>query len=165
MNTFLFDASALIKRYANEAGTALVDHLFASADPSRLVCLMLGAAEVAAALARKRNGGVITMPVFAAAMAQLRVEVIDATDVAKLPADNALVINSLPFTDQYAINATDAVVLRAALDLAAHLRLGGSDLVLVSSDQRLLKAARAEGLLAFDPETETEAVLNALLTR
>src|SRR5439155_2610612 len=128
------DASALIKRYTNEVGAVLVDLLFASADPTRLMCLMLGVAEVAAALARKRNGGVITAPAFAAAMTQLRAEVIDATDFAKLPADNALINNSLVLTNKYAVNATDAVVLRVALDLAAHLRLGGDDLVLVSSD-------------------------------
>jgi predicted nucleic acid-binding protein len=163
MNSSLFDASALIKRYTNEVGAALVDHFFASADPTRLVCLMLGVAEVAAVLARKRNGGLITAPVFAAMMTQFRAEVIEAADFAKLPADNALINSSLALSDQYAINATDAIILRAALDLAAYLRLGGDDLVLVSSDQRLLKAAQAEGLLAFDPETQTEAALNALL--
>lgn len=163
MNSFLLDASAMAKRYTNEVGATAVDYLFANAARTRLVCLMLGAAEVAAVLARKRNGGLITAPAFAAAMTQLRAELLDAADFAKLPADNALINSAIPLLDRYAVNATDAVVLRAALDLAAHLRLGGDDLVLVTSDQRLLKAGQAEGLLIFNPETQTEAALHLLL--
>jgi len=37
-------------------------------------------------------------------------------------------------------------------------------LVLVTSDQRLLRAAQAEGVLTFDPTTQTESDLDALLT-
>jgi hypothetical protein len=62
-----------------------------------------------------------------------------------------------------AINATDAVLLRLAIDLAARLRVDGDDLVLVASDKRLQRAAQAEGLLAFDPETQTETELGVLL--
>jgi len=43
------------------------------------------------------------------------------------------------------------------------LRAGGNDLVLVAADHRLLKAARAEGVLAFDPEAQTQPDLDALL--
>jgi predicted nucleic acid-binding protein len=57
MPAFLLDASALVKRYANETGSAVVDYLFAHTARDRLMCLMLGAAEVAAALVRKPNGG------------------------------------------------------------------------------------------------------------
>jgi hypothetical protein len=65
--------------------------------------------------------------------------------------------------DKYAINAHDAIVLQTALDLVAQWRTDGNTLVLVASDQRLLKAAQAEGLLTFDPETQREAELDALL--
>ena len=39
---------------------------------------------------------------------------------------------------------------------------GGSDkneLVLIASDQRLLRAAQTEGLLCFNPETDSQQVL------
>ena len=39
----------------------------------------------------------------------------------------------------------------------------GDDLVLVTSDQRLLRAAQVEGVLTFNPETQTEGDLDALL--
>jgi predicted nucleic acid-binding protein len=160
---FLLDASALTKRYANEPGTALVDYLFSHVAHRRLLSLMLGIAEVAATLARKRNSGLITPAAFSSAMSQLWRELIDAPEVTKLSADNPRINSSIPFSSIYAINATDALVLYLAVTLANQLRAIGNDLVLVASDQRLLKAAQAEGLLTFDPETETEAVLDALL--
>ena len=38
-----------------------------------------------------------------------------------------------------------------------------NSLVLVVTDRRLLRAAQAEGLLTFDPETQTQAELDAFL--
>ena len=64
---------------------------------------------------------------------------------------------------KHSINATDGVVLRVALDLAQHLRVPGDDLVLVSSDKRLLHSAQAEGLLAFNPESQDQATMAALV--
>jgi hypothetical protein len=127
------------------------------------MCLMLGAAEVAAALVRKRNGNRITPAMFAASMTQLRSEAIDAAAVTILPADNPLINRSVPLSEIHAINATDAVLLRAVIDAATQLRTFGNDLVLLESDLRLLRAAQSEGLLTFNPETETEADLDALL--
>jgi hypothetical protein len=58
---------------------------------------------------------------------------------------------------------TDAILLRSALDLAANLRARGDDLVLVASGGRLQRAAQAEGLIVFNPETQTSADLDLLL--
>ena len=59
--------------------------------------------------------------------------------------------------------ATDAILLRSAIDLAAILRMQGEDLILVASDQRLLRAAKNEGIAIFNPEVQTVADFNALL--
>jgi hypothetical protein len=67
------------------------------------------------------------------------------------------------FQDAYAVNATDAVLVQAALDYAASLRAHADDLAVVLSDQRLRKACLSEGLLAFDPETQSQADLDALI--
>jgi hypothetical protein len=39
------------------------------------------------------------------------------------------------------------------LDLATRLQPAGDSVVLVTADRRLLRAAQAEGLLTYDPET------------
>jgi hypothetical protein len=64
--------------------------------------------------------------------------------------------------EQHALNATDALVLCSALDVAGVLHGAGDNLVLVASDTRLLRAAQAEGLTTFNPETDTPAQLDAL---
>ncbi|HZT80878.1 MAG TPA: type II toxin-antitoxin system VapC family toxin [Gemmataceae bacterium] len=154
MNFFLFDGSALVKRYAPEPGKPLMDRLFTITSRDRLICLMIGGAEVAAALVRKRNSGAISPASFATVMADLRAEVLDALDLRKPESDNLLIGASIPLLDRHGINATDAVALQAALQLATELRAGGDDLVPVATDRRLLRAAQAEGLLTFDPETQ-----------
>ncbi len=163
MNFFLFDGNALVKRYVVEPGKPLVDRLFALVTRDRFLCLMLGGAEVAAALVRKRNGGVISPADFAVAMKELRAEVLDAPDFTKPVSDNQLIDASIPLLDKHSINATDAVVLQAALQLAVQARAVGDDLALVACDRRLLRAAQAEGLLTFDPENQTQAELATLL--
>jgi predicted nucleic acid-binding protein len=163
MNRFLLDASALVKPYAPERGTPLMQHLFTRAARDRLTCLLLGAAEVVAALVRKRNSGRISPAAFVAAMNQLHADVIRAADFQKLSATDALIDGSLPLLERYAINSSDALALQAALDLAPALRAAGNNILLVASDQRLLKAAQAERLLTFDPETQSQADLDALI--
>ena len=65
---------------------------------------------------------------------------------------------------KHSINSTDAVLLQVAMDVAEYLRIGGDKLALVSSDQRLLGAAKAEGLLTFNPEREPLLVLAGHVT-
>ncbi|HEX5270826.1 MAG TPA: type II toxin-antitoxin system VapC family toxin [Gemmataceae bacterium] len=163
MNFFLFDGSALVKRYLPEPGKPLVDRLFAVVTRDRLLSLMIGGAEVAAAIARKRNGGAISRITFRVAMADLRAEGLNAADFTKPPADNMAINASIPLIDTHAINATDAVVLYVALQFAVQFRAAGDDLVLVACDRRLLRAAQAEGLLTFDPENQTQAELDVLV--
>jgi uncharacterized protein (DUF934 family) len=74
-----------------------------------------------------------------------------------------LVFRAVPLILTHSINSTDAILLRSALDFAGQLRAAGHDLVLVVSDRRLLAAARAEGLATFNPETDANADLDALL--
>ena len=67
------------------------------------------------------------------------------------------------FIDTYPINSTDAYILQCTLDEADKLRTAGDDLILVSSDGRLLTAAKKERLLTFDPENDTQIDLDVLI--
>jgi predicted nucleic acid-binding protein len=163
MNSFLLDASALAKRYTLESGYPLVDYLFAQVKVSRLSCLLLGAGEVISVFVRKKNGGQISRIVFAQAMADFTAEVIQAGDFGKIEPDRTQVIDSWPLIEKHALNATDAVVLRVAMDRAEELRSQHQDLVLVAADVRLLRAAQSEGLATFNPETDAQTSLEALI--
>jgi predicted nucleic acid-binding protein len=164
MTSFFLDASALAKRYSLETGSAHIDYLFDHVSYERLICLMLGVAEVASVLVRKRNSGLLSAIAFSQSMTNLVSEIVDHDELNTLPIDNDLIAAAIPLIERYALNSTDAVVLRLALELATQLRADGHDLVLVAADQRLLRAAQAERLLSFDPEAQTETDLDGLLS-
>ena len=162
MYYFYFDASALVKRYTEEIGSDNVDFIFANVPLNQLVCLNFGAAEVFWICVRKRNDRRITPHEFSQAIGHLNREVIaEDSDLTTLPVHKLLVWASMNLIETYTINSTDAIVLRSALDLVISLRNVGDELVLVASDQRLLRAARAEGLLCFNPETDPQQALMA----
>lgn len=161
--TFYFDASALGKRYAPEIGTAVVNCLFEHVPHERITCLTLGSAEVISVLVRKRNRGDIAGDLFDQACRDMEAEILHATDLRTQEARDALVVSAMPLIQQHSINSTDAVVLRSALDVAAVLQVMGDDVVLIASDLRLLRAARAEGLTVFNPETDPQSQLDALI--
>ena len=95
-------------------------------------------------------------------MTDFRSEVIDAASFTKIPATDSLVNAAASLVEKHSLNATDAVILRSVLDLVTVLRGTGDDLVLVTSDRRLLRAAQVEGVLTFNPETQ-KGDLDALL--
>ncbi|MDE0313593.1 MAG: hypothetical protein OXI67_17325 [Candidatus Poribacteria bacterium] len=123
--------------------------------------MAIGAAEVLSIFVRKRNDKRITQYDFNHAVANLNLEIIDAaSDFKTISIPNSLIWASLNLMDKHSINSVDAMVLRSALDVAIELHNASEDkLVLVASDQRLLRAARDEGLLVFNPETDPEQVL------
>ena len=160
MYHFYFDASALAKRYTEEIGIDKIDFLFDYVSLERLLCLTIGAMEVFWICVRKRNDGRITSHQFERAVTHLRHEVINTqSDFKTIPIPDSLVWDSMDLIETHSLNSIDAIVLRSALDIAAELRRAGDTLVLVASDQRLLRAARAEGLQVFNPEIDSQKIL------
>ena len=160
MYYFYFDASALAKRYIEEVGSDKIDFLFENVPLWRLLCLTVGAAEVFWICIRKRNDGRINVNQFTQSTGHLEHEIINnQSDFRTISVPDSLVWNSMNFIETYSINSVDALVLRSALDTAIELRSIDDRLVLVASDQRLLRAAYAEGLQIFNPETDSQQTL------
>jgi len=160
---FYLDASALGKRYAPETGTDLINRLFGAATKDRMLALHIGVGEVMSVIVRRHNAGLISDQGYAQALVEFRAEVVDAGDFRLEPIGEALIHSSLELIVRHSLNATDAIVLRSALDLADELRTAGYDLALVASDVRLLRAADAEGLMHFNPESDSAPQLDALI--
>ena len=131
----------------------------------RLYLLILGMGEMVSILVRKHNAGVFSDAYFRQALANFESEIVRPADITKVSVTSRLVTSSLPLIVTHSINSTDALTLKSALAIARRLRAAGDDLVLVASDQRLLRAAQTEGLITFNPETEPQAALAALLAR
>jgi predicted nucleic acid-binding protein len=164
MNLFWMDASALAKRYVSEIGSPLMNHLFGRVPPLGMIGLLEGVGGVISILVRHRNAGRITQSAFHHALLDFRSEVSHCDDVEKVHPTPTQVSASWKHSGRYSLNSTDAVILRCALDKIIELRAGGNDLVLVTADVRLQKAAQAEGLLTFNPETDNQVALDALIT-
>lgn len=59
-----FDASALVKRYAAEDGTALVNEIFHRFPLNQLTCATIGVLEIVSVLVRKHNDGRLPSQLF-----------------------------------------------------------------------------------------------------
>lgn len=165
MYYFYFDASALVKRYTREAGSDTINFLFANVPLTRMQCLILGAVEVLWICVRKGNDGRITKSEFARAVTHLKSEVINRQSEFKtISVPDTLILNSMSLIETHSINSVDAIVLRSALDIATELRNTGNRLVLIASDQRLLRAAQTEGMLVFNPEIDSQQTLTDWIT-
>ena len=165
MYYFYFDASALAKRYTDEVGSDKIDFFFDNVPLEHLSCLTLGAIEVFWICVRKRNDGRITNHQFERATTHLRREVINnQSDFKTISVPDSLVWDSMRLIETHSLNSVDAMVLRSALDTAAELRSTDDRLVLVASDQRLLRAARTEGLQIFNPELDSQQRLTDWIT-
>ena len=163
MNYFWLDANAIAKRYVTEKGTLIVNHFFTHVSHERIVCLFDSMDETRSVIVRKRNRGDITSSEFNQAIQQFEVEVVNSPEVQQAHATVDQKIAARELIDDYSINSTDAYILQCALDKANQLRATGNDLILVSSDKRLLNAARKKDLRRFDPETDSQAALDVLI--
>lgn len=164
MVSVYFDASALIKRYAPENGSELVNELFHQLPVQQMSCATIGILEIVATLVRKRNDGRLPSELFTQAMIELDREIIANKAFITTAISDRVALSALDLIAQYNINATDAIILRSCLTLHHALQNRGDHLILWSCDKRLLRAARSEGIDVFDPEAETWAQLQAVLT-
>src|SRR5262249_21354746 len=117
-----------------------------------MIVLSVGMAEVVSILARKRNRGAITPASYGRSLRNFQSDVGTRSPVRIVAADGDSAERSFDCIDSQGVNSTDAILLRSALDIAARLRRRGDNLLLITSDRRLARAAQAEGLTAFDPE-------------
>ena len=138
MNYFWLDANAIVKQYVPETGTPLINYLFTRVSLNQIFCLFDSMDEARFALVRKKNDGTTTRAEFDQAIQRFKVEFIDRTEVKKVEATQNQKIAARQLIETYSINNTDAYILQCALDKADELRTAGDNLILVSSDKRLL---------------------------
>ena len=163
MNFFWLDANACVKRYIIEEGTPLINYLFARVSLDKMFCLLEGVGEIISVIVRIRNRGEITATGFNQAKQLFDNEIIHRNEVELVLPTEDQITDSWDLIEKHSLNSTDAILLQGALDRADELRMEGDNLILVSSDKRLLRAAQSEGLLTFDPETDSQAALDVLI--
>ncbi|MBI3045460.1 MAG: type II toxin-antitoxin system VapC family toxin [Betaproteobacteria bacterium] len=135
------DASALVKRYVAEAGSAEVGALIAEA--SALGTAVLSRAEVAAALARAVRVKLVTKN---AAAAALKIFTADWEHLIRLQLTEALAARAGALAWEHGLRGYDAVHLATALFWHETL---GEPVAVATFDRELWSGARASGLAVW----------------
>jgi predicted nucleic acid-binding protein len=141
-----FDASALVKRYVTERGSAETVELTTTADV--VATSLVSRAEVSAALAKAVRNGLLSDQ--EARKAQ-RIFSREWPDLARIPVTEALVARAETLAWDHALRGYDAVQLASALTWQESV---GTEIVVATFDAELWKAARQAGMKAW-PENLT----------
>ncbi len=165
MYYFYFDASALVKRYTKETGSEHINFIFSNFPMNCMMCSIMCVAELYWIFVRKKNDGRINEDDFSQASINLESEILDShSEFHIIPIQDSLILRSMPMIQTYSVNSVDAILLRSAVDITRPIWNTGNRLVLVSSDRRLNRAATSEGILVFNPETNSQQDLTDWIT-
>lgn len=160
MAVIFWDASGLIKRYLTEAGSATVNAVFRDSKELDHATTPWGYTETYAALLRKHNGRVLNRKEFEVALVALQAEVVHSTDFSLLSISDQAIFASVEIIHRHNLNSTDAAILTMLLEYS---HATGTVCLLIAADQRLLRAASAEGLATLNPEAVSNADVPAIL--
>ena len=141
MSVFYLDSSAWVKRYAQEKGSERVQRLFDQRE--RLGSSSLGYVEAAAALCRRLSEEDL-------ARFETRLK-LDWQEMTRLPVSAEVIDEAVSLARRHKRRGADAVHLATALTLGRALAEVNATVVLVTSDEELLQAARAAGLQVENP--------------
>lgn len=158
-----FDTSGLIKRYSPEPGADLVDEIFKLTPIKLMACSHLGILEVISILIRQKNDKRLPRPEFEQAMAEFEAEAANNPEFIKTSVTDSLLQSAIPFLAQHNLNSSDTIILLSALKWRQQLQQAGEDLIFCVTDKRLARAAIAEGLTVFNPESDSITRLRQLL--
>ena len=148
MTTYYVDASALIKRYVQETGTAWIRALVAPTAGHTLLTARITMVEVYSALARRRREGSVPAADCAIAAQAFAAHSVNDYDFVELDLNVVALVRNL--LEQHPLRAYDAVQLASAFIANQALQAAPLlPLIFLSADDRLNAAAMAEGL-SFD---------------
>jgi uncharacterized protein len=153
MNTFYLDSSVLVKRYIPEAGTSWVRSVTdISAGASVFIATITPVEVISAAMRQNREG---TVSIEAARAIQVLLDYHVNTQYMMVGLTRTVVTKAQHLLRTHALRAYDAVQLASALEASTGLfAIDQTRLIFASSDEKLLMAANAEGLMTANPLNE-----------
>lgn len=150
MAVYYLDASALVKRYVAEVGTAWVTDLCAPAAGNTLNSARITCAELIAALFRRVQVGSLTPADAQTAAARFRSDLLSQYELVEIT--ESVVNTAMRLAETYMLRGYDAVQLAAALELqTVRASFALPPLTFVCADGWLNAVASAEGLSVEDP--------------
>lgn len=150
MAAYFLDSSALVKRFTRETGMSRVVSFFRRSNANSIYIARITPVETASGLAKQNRIGSLSSDRFDKAMVRL----VRANESRYIFAEinDDLVRTAIPMVLRYGLRGFDAIQLAAAIGVAKLRRsVGVSELVFVSADNHLNRAALAEGLIVENP--------------
>ena len=154
MTTYYVDTSALIKRYVDEVGSDWLRATLNVHPPPSIIVVHLIIVEMTSALTRRIREDTLTPTDYVQVQNAFRADCLNEYEMVTAVGDIIDQANRL--LEKHPLRAYDAVHLAAAVvanqQLLAH---GFTPLIFLSADDRLNKAATAEGLAVDNPNNHS----------
>lgn len=149
MASYFFDSSSLIKRYAQEKGSAWIISIFRLAN-NRIYVAEITFVEVISALSRRHRGKSISTPKYKRVIDRFRRNFKNKLFVSDI--NTQIIELGADLAEKHVLRGYDAVQLACAVNLhRLRQQANLSPLIFVSSDHSLNQAAQKEGLIVDDP--------------
>ncbi len=118
MALFIWDASALAKRYTAEIGRETANALFDNLSMSEMASTPWGYAETYSILLRRLNGGMLNLQSFSSSVSALQSEVLINVEFTLFTIYDESILRSTGIMQKHNLNATDAAILTVVLEIA-----------------------------------------------
>jgi predicted nucleic acid-binding protein len=149
VSCYFLESTAFVKLFVQEAGTDAIIRLMEATEDNRKLISAGTPLEVYAALKRRERAGGIAAEDSEAARSILRVE---AARMVQQPLNPAVLEAARQLLDRHELRSSEAIQLGAAV--VAREMFQGMEIIFVSADPPLLKAARLERFETLDPTAE-----------
>ena len=146
MSIQYWDTSALIKRYHIEKGSNRVNDLFAEIESggSKGIISYLGVLESLSAITRRKEE---IKGDYRKVIKGMLTEIMDKFTI--VPIDNYIMELAMKLVIKHNLRSLDSIHLATALMISQYVE---KEVVFISSDSELLKAAKKEGFEIINPE-------------
>jgi predicted nucleic acid-binding protein len=149
---YFLEATAFVKLFVQEPGTAALIRLMEAAEDNRKLISASTPLEIYAVLRKRERAGDITPEDAASALSVLRME---SARMVQQPLNPAVLEAERQLLDRTTLRWTDA--LQLGVVLAARDMFQGTEIVFVSASAQLLEAAASEGFKVLDAAKEIAA--------
>jgi len=146
---YIFDASALVKGYISELGTAWVNGVLDPTAGNQVRLTSLTAVEVTSAIVRRRRSGSITAAEAATLLADFSDDL--ANNFVQDEVTPAVFVRARSLAHLHGLRGSDAVQLASTLEIRDQLVALGLTSTFICADDELNGAAKAEGLTVENP--------------
>lgn len=159
MELIFLDTSALVKNYADEPGSQLVQNLLLETPSANVYVAKVTGAEAVAALKRKeRTGDILPGPALEA-IRRFRAAWRESFIVLEI--DDSKIEDAMDLAERHGLRGYDAIQLSCAVNLHRMVRQTGDSVTLWSTDKQLNAGAEAEGIDVVNPAQPTHARASA----